>query len=51
MTLGLMDYNLGDKAAALADFRKALRTGSGGQGPIYPYWGAGRRANARGPGG
>src|ERR1039457_6427723 len=25
MTLGLMDYNLGDKAAALADFRKALQ--------------------------
>ncbi|MBZ5618572.1 MAG: DUF1028 domain-containing protein [Acidobacteriia bacterium] len=24
MTLGLMDYNLGDKPAALADFRKAL---------------------------
>jgi uncharacterized Ntn-hydrolase superfamily protein len=24
MTLGMMDYNLGDKAAALADFRKAL---------------------------
>jgi uncharacterized Ntn-hydrolase superfamily protein len=25
MTLGAMDYNLGDKAAALADFRKALQ--------------------------
>jgi tetratricopeptide (TPR) repeat protein len=25
MTLGLMDYNLGDKPAALADFRKALQ--------------------------
>ena len=25
MTLGAMDYNIGDKAAALADFRKALQ--------------------------
>jgi uncharacterized Ntn-hydrolase superfamily protein len=25
VTLGVMDYNLGDKAAALADFRKALQ--------------------------
>jgi hypothetical protein len=25
MTLGVLDYNLGDKTAALADFRKALQ--------------------------
>jgi len=29
MTLGLMDYNLGDKPAALADFRKALQLDPG----------------------
>jgi tetratricopeptide (TPR) repeat protein len=36
MTLGLMDYNLGDKPAALADFRKALQLDPGMRQRLQP---------------
>jgi hypothetical protein len=50
MTLGSMDYNLGDKDAALADFRKALEMDPNVrrqfEGPAQPAGGRGQRMRA-----